>query len=69
MIARLEATIDALGDDHLRLSRVHALLAWMKAGVGFVGIPEHAERAAEHAALAGSPPPVAVARWPSPPTT
>ena len=57
-IARLEATIDALGDDHLRLSRVHALLAWMKAGVGFAGIPEHAEQSAEHAALAGIPPPV-----------
>ena len=30
----------------------------MKAGVGFMGIPEHAERSAEHAALAGTPPPV-----------
>ena len=58
VIARLEATIDPLGDDHLRLSRVHALLTWMKAGVGYPGIPEHAERAAEHAALAGNPPPV-----------
>ena len=56
-IARLEATIDALGDDHLRRSRVHALLAWMKSSVGFAGIPEHAERSAEHAALAGIPPP------------
>ena len=37
---------------------MHALLAWMKAGVGYVGIPEHVEQAAEHAALAGNPPPV-----------
>jgi hypothetical protein len=58
IIARLEATVDALGDDHLRLSHVHALLAWMKAGVGFVGVPEHAEQSAAHAALAGIPTPV-----------
>ena len=57
-IARLEATIDALGDDHLRCSRAHALLAVMKSAVGFVGIPEHAERAAEFAALVGAPTPV-----------
>ena len=53
IIARLEGTPDALGDDHVRLSHVHALLAWMKANVGFVGIPEHAEQSAEHATLAG----------------
>ena len=35
-----------------------ALLAWMKAAVGFVGIPEHAEQSAEHAALAGIPTPL-----------
>ncbi len=58
IIGRLDATIDALGDDHLRCSRAHALLAWMKAGVGYLGIPEHAEQSAEHAALAGNPPPV-----------
>jgi tetratricopeptide (TPR) repeat protein len=58
IIARLDATVDALGDDHLRLSRVHALLAWMKAVVGFMGIPEHAEQSARHAALAGIPTPV-----------
>ncbi len=57
-IARLEATLDALGDDHLRLSRVHAVLAWMKAFVGFTGIPEHAERSVEHAVLAGTPTPM-----------
>ena len=39
IVARLEATVDALGDDHLRLSRVHALLAWMKAAVGYRGYP------------------------------
>ena len=44
IVARLEGAADALGDDHLRLSHVHALLAWMKAAVGFVGIPEHAEQ-------------------------
>jgi chloramphenicol 3-O-phosphotransferase len=37
---------------------VHALLALMKAGVGYVGIPEHAEYSAEHASLAGIPTPV-----------
>ena len=58
IVARLEGTADALGDDHLRLSHVHALLAWMKAAVGFVGIPEHAEQSAEHAALAGIPTPL-----------
>ena len=57
-IARLEATVDALGDDHLRLSRVHAVLAWMKAFVGFVGIPEHAEQSVEYAVLAGMPTPL-----------
>jgi hypothetical protein len=56
IITRLEATIDPLGDDHHRLSRVHAMLTWMKAGVGYLGIPEHAERSAEHAALAGRAP-------------
>jgi predicted ATPase/class 3 adenylate cyclase len=58
IIARLEATIDVLGDDHLRLSRVHALLALWKAVVGFLGIPEHAEESAERAELAGIPTPV-----------
>ena len=58
IVARLEGTADALGDDHLRLSHVHALLAWMKAAVGFVGIPEHAEQSAEHATLAGIPTPL-----------
>ena len=58
MIARLEATVDPLGDDHLRLCRVHALLAWMKASVGFVGVPEHAEVSAAQAELAGIPTPV-----------
>ena len=58
MIARLQATVDALGSDHLRLSRVHALLAWMKAVVGFMGIPEHAEQSAQRAVLAGIPTPV-----------
>jgi predicted ATPase/class 3 adenylate cyclase len=57
MAPRLEATLDALADDHLRCSRVHALLAWFKATVGFVGIPEHAARSAEEAALAGIPVP------------
>jgi len=57
-ISRLEATLDALEDDHLRLSRVHALLAWMKALVGYVGVPEHAEQSAEHAVQAGIPTPV-----------
>jgi predicted ATPase/class 3 adenylate cyclase len=60
MIGRLEDIIDALGEDHLRLSRVHALLAWMKAIVGFVGTPEHAEQSAAQAKLAGTPPPVHV---------
>ena len=58
IISRVEATIDALGDDHLRCSRGHALLAWLKGAVGYLGIPEHVERCAEHAALAGIPPPV-----------
>jgi tetratricopeptide (TPR) repeat protein len=57
-IARLEGTIDALDDDHLLRSRVHAHLAWMKSVVGFAGVPEHAEQSAEHAALAGIPTPV-----------
>jgi predicted ATPase/class 3 adenylate cyclase len=60
IIARVEATIKSLGDDHLSLSRVHALLAWLKAGVGFEGVPEHAELSAEHAQLAGIPTPVQV---------
>ena len=58
IIGRVEPTIAALGDDHLRLSRVHAVLAWMKVGVGFVGVPEHIEHSAAHAALAGAPTPV-----------
>ena len=49
MIARLEATIDPLADDDLRLSRVHGQLAWMKAEMGYPGIPQHAELSAEHA--------------------
>ncbi len=57
VIARLEATIDALGEDHLHLCHAHGLLAWLKASVGYGGIPEHAERSAAHAALAGIPAP------------
>ncbi len=53
MIARLEATIDPLADDDLRLSRVHGQLAWMKAEMGYPGIPQHAELSAEHAERAG----------------
>jgi predicted ATPase/class 3 adenylate cyclase len=58
MIGRLEETVGSLGEDHLRLSRVHSLLAWMKSGVGFVGVPEHAEQSATQAELAGIPTPV-----------
>jgi hypothetical protein len=58
MIGRLEDTIDRLGEDHLRLSRAHALLAWMKSAIGFVGVPEHAEQSAAQAELAGIPTPV-----------
>jgi hypothetical protein len=58
IIARAEATIDALGDDHLYLSRIHAMLANLKANLGFEGILAHAERSAEHAELAGIPTPV-----------
>jgi predicted ATPase/class 3 adenylate cyclase len=58
IIARLEPTIDVLAHDHLRLSRVHALLASLKSVVGFIGIPEHAEESAGHAAIAGIPTPV-----------
>lgn len=46
MIQRLDDCVGPLRDDHLRLSRVHALLAWMKAGLGFVGVPEHADESA-----------------------
>lgn len=53
MIARLEATTNPLARDDLRLSRVHGQLAWMKAQMGYPGVPEHAERSAEHARLAG----------------
>ena len=58
MSSRLEATIDPLGEDHLRLSRVHGLLTWTKANLGYAGVPEHAEHAAQQAELAGSPVPV-----------
>jgi predicted ATPase/class 3 adenylate cyclase len=57
-LPRLESTVDALGDDHLRLSRMHALSAWVRAAVGYTGILEHAENAAEEARLAGTEPPV-----------
>ena len=58
MIGRLEATVGELGDDHLSLCRAHAMLAWMKAGIGYAGVPEHAERSAAEAELAGVPTPV-----------
>jgi hypothetical protein len=58
IIGRLEAALGPLGEDHLRLSRVHALLAWLKSTVGFVGVPEHAEQSASQAELAGIPTPV-----------
>jgi predicted ATPase/class 3 adenylate cyclase len=58
VIVRLEAIVDALGVDHLRLCRAHAMLAFMKGGVGFAGVPEHAEWSAAEAELAGVPTPV-----------
>lgn len=58
IIARLEAIAPDLGADHVRLSRAHAMLAWLKSGVGYVGVPEHAERSAAEAELAGVPTPV-----------
>ncbi len=58
VIARLEATLDGLGDDHLRLCRAHAVLAMTKAAVGFMGVPDHIEQASGHAASAGIAVPV-----------
>ena len=58
MIARLEAAVGGVGDDHLLLCRAHAMLAWLKSGVGFAGVPEHAELSAIEAERAGVPTPV-----------
>jgi hypothetical protein len=58
MIARLEAAVAELDGDHERLCHGHAMLAWMKAGVGFEGVLEHAELSAQEAELARVPTPV-----------
>ena len=44
IIARLEATIDGSATITSGAAGAHAHSPWMKAGVGFLGIPEHAER-------------------------
>jgi predicted ATPase/class 3 adenylate cyclase len=54
LLPTIDATLDGLGADHLRLSRAHALSAWMRAASGYGGILEHAAKSVAEAGLAGT---------------